>query len=147
MTTKKLGNEEKFWGNSRIFEHFQPFFLPLLQPPLFPGRAMDQRAVSQYSLLHFSRDFRSGKKPKILIFKFIFPLKSCFSRTSVYDSRARERWRQIEEQKALALQLQSQVRIPWKKKCPGLEKSAGKKRKNGEKKSIFKKLLCFPILG
>lgn len=31
-------------------------------------------------------------------------------RTSVYDSRARERWRQIEEQKALALQLQSQVR-------------------------------------
>ncbi|NXX51481.1 SENP1 protease, partial [Tricholaema leucomelas] len=28
--------------------------------------------------------------------------------TSVYDSRARERWRQIEEQKALALQLQSQ---------------------------------------
>ncbi|NXC89882.1 SENP1 protease, partial [Cercotrichas coryphoeus] len=34
--------------------------------------------------------------------------------TSVYDSRARERWRQIEEQKALALQLQSQVRIPWK---------------------------------
>uniref|UniRef100_A0A8C3RSZ0 SUMO specific peptidase 1 n=1 Tax=Chelydra serpentina TaxID=8475 RepID=A0A8C3RSZ0_CHESE len=29
-------------------------------------------------------------------------------RTSVYDSRARERWRQIEEQKALALQLQSQ---------------------------------------
>uniref|UniRef100_A0A7M4EHE4 SUMO specific peptidase 1 n=1 Tax=Crocodylus porosus TaxID=8502 RepID=A0A7M4EHE4_CROPO len=31
-----------------------------------------------------------------------------FSRTSVYDSRARERWRQIEEQKALALQLQSQ---------------------------------------
>ncbi|XP_005062149.2 PREDICTED: sentrin-specific protease 1, partial [Ficedula albicollis] len=29
--------------------------------------------------------------------------------TSVYDSRARERWRQIEEQKALALQLQSQI--------------------------------------
>ncbi|KAK1341225.1 hypothetical protein QTO34_017628, partial [Cnephaeus nilssonii] len=29
-------------------------------------------------------------------------------RTSVYDSRARERWRQIEEQKALALQLQNQ---------------------------------------
>ncbi|NWV14893.1 SENP1 protease, partial [Ptilonorhynchus violaceus] len=29
--------------------------------------------------------------------------------TSVYDSRARERWRQIEEQKALALQLQSQA--------------------------------------
>ncbi|NXD88467.1 SENP1 protease, partial [Halcyon senegalensis] len=28
--------------------------------------------------------------------------------TSVYDSRARERWRQIEEQKALAFQLQSQ---------------------------------------
>ncbi|XP_037226675.1 sentrin-specific protease 1 isoform X3 [Falco rusticolus] len=28
--------------------------------------------------------------------------------TSVYDSRARDRWRQIEEQKALALQLQSQ---------------------------------------
>ncbi|XP_028000070.2 sentrin-specific protease 1 [Eptesicus fuscus] len=28
--------------------------------------------------------------------------------TSVYDSRARERWRQIEEQKALALQLQNQ---------------------------------------
>uniref|UniRef100_A0A8D0L359 SUMO specific peptidase 1 n=1 Tax=Sphenodon punctatus TaxID=8508 RepID=A0A8D0L359_SPHPU len=28
--------------------------------------------------------------------------------TSVYDSRARERWRQIEEQKALALRLQSQ---------------------------------------
>ncbi|OWK50258.1 Sentrin-specific protease 1, partial [Lonchura striata] len=31
-----------------------------------------------------------------------------FHLTSVYDSRARERWRQIEEQKALALQLQSQ---------------------------------------
>lgn len=30
-------------------------------------------------------------------------------RTSVYDSRARERLRQIEEQKALALQLQNQV--------------------------------------
>ncbi|EMP36945.1 Sentrin-specific protease 1 [Chelonia mydas] len=35
--------------------------------------------------------------------------------TSVYDSRARERWRQIEEQKALALQLQSQV-IDFRKK-------------------------------
>jgi hypothetical protein len=33
-----------------------------------------------------------------------------FSRTSVYDSRARERLRQIEEQKALALQLQNQVK-------------------------------------
>lgn len=32
-----------------------------------------------------------------------------FPRTSVYDSRARERLRQIEEQKALALQLQNQV--------------------------------------
>ena len=33
-----------------------------------------------------------------------------FPRTSVYDSRARERLRQIEEQKALALQLQNQVK-------------------------------------
>lgn len=32
-----------------------------------------------------------------------------FPRTSVYDSRARERLRQIEEQKALALQFQNQV--------------------------------------
>ena len=31
-------------------------------------------------------------------------------RTSVYDSRARERLRQIEEQKALALKLQNQVK-------------------------------------
>lgn len=36
-----------------------------------------------------------------------------FSRTSVYDSRARERLRQIEEQKALALQLQNQVNKNW----------------------------------
>ncbi|NXT72736.1 SENP1 protease, partial [Chaetops frenatus] len=51
--------------------------------------------------------------------------------TSVYDSRARERWRQIEEQKALALQLQSQeqersvqelvdlhLRVPLEKEIP-----------------------------
>ncbi|XP_071588938.1 LOW QUALITY PROTEIN: sentrin-specific protease 1 [Heliangelus exortis] len=52
--------------------------------------------------------------------------------TSVYDSRARERWRQIEEQKALAQQLQSQrlqehsvqdvvdlnLRVPLEKEIP-----------------------------
>ncbi|XP_074836153.1 sentrin-specific protease 1 isoform X2 [Carettochelys insculpta] len=52
--------------------------------------------------------------------------------TSVYDSRARERWRQIEEQKALALRLQNQrlqehliqdpvdlnLRVPLEKEIP-----------------------------
>lgn len=66
----------------------------------------------------FSWDFFWGwKKTKILIFSmYFFHENSDFSRTSVYDSRARERWRQIEEQKALAMQLQSQVRITWEKK-------------------------------
>ncbi|NWY71165.1 SENP1 protease, partial [Erithacus rubecula] len=41
--------------------------------------------------------------------------------TSVYDSRARERWRQIEEQKALALQLQSQERPPCGREPPALQ--------------------------
>uniref|UniRef100_A0A2K5SCJ7 SUMO specific peptidase 1 n=1 Tax=Cebus imitator TaxID=2715852 RepID=A0A2K5SCJ7_CEBIM len=39
---------------------------------------------------------------------YIWSHSFSFSRTSVYDSRARERLRQIKEQKALALQLQNQ---------------------------------------
>uniref|UniRef100_A0A8V0ZSZ1 SUMO specific peptidase 1 n=1 Tax=Gallus gallus TaxID=9031 RepID=A0A8V0ZSZ1_CHICK len=71
--------------------------------------------------------------------------------TSVYDSRARERWRQIEEQKALALQLQSQrlqeqehsvqdlvdlnLRVPLEKEIPVTvvpEKKEGAKSADGE---------------
>ncbi|OXB69649.1 UNVERIFIED_CONTAM: hypothetical protein H355_008597, partial [Colinus virginianus] len=71
--------------------------------------------------------------------------------TSVYDSRARERWRQIEEQKALALQLQSQrlqeqehsvqeqvdlnLRVPLEKEIPVTvvpEKKEGAKSAEGE---------------
>ncbi|XP_054859108.1 sentrin-specific protease 1 [Eublepharis macularius] len=50
------------------------------------------------------KDFRSPA-PSIPFFQAELWIKEL---TSVYDSRARERWRQIEEQKALALQLQSQ---------------------------------------
>lgn len=49
----------------------------------------------------------------------------------MYDSRARERWRQIEEQKALALQLQSQVTAPAARNAePRSEPGAGKWRKS-----------------
>uniref|UniRef100_A0A2K6THG9 SUMO specific peptidase 1 n=1 Tax=Saimiri boliviensis boliviensis TaxID=39432 RepID=A0A2K6THG9_SAIBB len=47
---------------------------------------------------------QSEGKHVVYIWSHSFP----FSRTSVYDSRARERLRQIKEQKALALQLQNQ---------------------------------------
>ncbi|RMB90342.1 hypothetical protein DUI87_33228 [Hirundo rustica rustica] len=69
-------------------------------------------------------------------------------RTSVYDSRARERWRQIEEQKALALQLQSQrlqerersvqdlvdlhLRVPLEKEIPVSVGPEGPERGQGD---------------
>ncbi|NXW67828.1 SENP1 protease, partial [Hirundo rustica] len=68
--------------------------------------------------------------------------------TSVYDSRARERWRQIEEQKALALQLQSQrlqerersvqdlvdlhLRVPLEKEIPVSVGPEGPERGQGD---------------
>ncbi|NWV47099.1 SENP1 protease, partial [Daphoenositta chrysoptera] len=61
--------------------------------------------------------------------------------TSVYDSRARERWRQIEEQKALALRLQSQVRIPWKNPLDW------ENRGENRLKLTFLRPLFFPVLG
>ncbi|XP_066470839.1 sentrin-specific protease 1 isoform X2 [Tiliqua scincoides] len=91
------------------------------------------------------QDFNKSSAPSIPFFEAELWIKEL---TSVYDTRARERWRQIEEQKALTLQLQSQrlqkqeflipdsvdlhLRVPLEKEIPVTIVPEDSKTDNGE---------------
>ncbi|NXN98509.1 SENP1 protease, partial [Rhinopomastus cyanomelas] len=75
------------------------------QQPETPPASSTQSEGSDSVILLKVKDSRTPA-PSLPFFQAELWIKEL---TSVYDSRARERWRQIEEQKALALQLQSQT--------------------------------------
>ncbi|XP_028565628.2 sentrin-specific protease 1 isoform X1 [Podarcis muralis] len=107
--------------------------------------ALDVHAEGSDSVIMLNgQDFKSPA-PSTPFFEAELWIKEL---TSVYDSRARERWRQIEEQKALALQLQKQrlqkqeflvpdsvnlhLRVPLEKEIPVTIVPEEKKAADGE---------------
>ncbi|XP_042306172.1 sentrin-specific protease 1 [Sceloporus undulatus] len=67
--------------------------------------ALDEHAEGSDSVIMLNGKDTQSPAPSTPFFEAELWIKEL---TSVYDSRARERWRHIEEQKALALQLQKQ---------------------------------------
>uniref|UniRef100_A0A8C3QSN9 SUMO specific peptidase 1 n=1 Tax=Cyanoderma ruficeps TaxID=181631 RepID=A0A8C3QSN9_9PASS len=93
----------KFCGQSRVFIRRQAGFGVGVEGDKIPGFFFPFLGSDSVILLEV-KDSRTPA-PSLPFFQTELWIKEL---TSVYDSRARERWRQIEEQKALALQLQSQ---------------------------------------
>ncbi|KAJ6654724.1 hypothetical protein lerEdw1_006587 [Lerista edwardsae] len=67
--------------------------------------SLDVQPKGSNSVMLNGQDFNKSSAPSVPFFEAELWIKEL---SSLYDSRARERWRQIEEQKALTLQLQSQ---------------------------------------
>lgn len=107
--------------------------------------SLDVQSEGSDSVMLNGQDFNKYTTPSIPFFEAELWIKEL---TSVYDTRARERWRQIEEQKALTLQLQSQrlqkqeflipdsvdllLRVPLEKEIPVAISPEDSKTDNGE---------------
>ncbi|XP_029450854.1 sentrin-specific protease 1 isoform X1 [Rhinatrema bivittatum] len=132
-------------AHSRASNHIKPVLRPLssistdvditcesegsLAHQSFQNNSSALHAQSEGSVLVELKDSRAQETPSAPFFQAELWIKEL---TSLYDSRARERRRQIEEQKALALQLQNQrlqehslpdsidlrLRVPLEKEIP-----------------------------